>query len=114
MITVKGTIDEIANVVQTISPGYPTEQLRHLVPTTWRYTVGGTDVRLIVTPPAADDMKKGPADAIRIWDYQMLVKELRMEAATLPNKFSQNDELFQILYDAAAAIETLTQEATDD
>ena len=36
--------------------------------------------------------------------YPDLIKELRMEADALPNKFSQNDELFQTLYDAAQAI----------
>ena len=40
--------------------------------------------------------------------YPDLIKELRMEADALPNKFSQNDELFQTLYDAAQAIEKLT------
>ena len=39
--------------------------------------------------------------------YPDLIKELRMEARDLPLKFSQNDELFQTLTDAADAIETL-------
>ena len=40
--------------------------------------------------------------------YSWLVKDLRITADGLPNKFSQNDELFQVLYDAADAIEKLT------
>lgn len=50
MITVNGTIEEIANVVQTISPGYPTDQLSHLPPGECRYIINCTEVRLTVQP----------------------------------------------------------------
>ena len=43
-------------------------------------------------------------------DYTLLVQSLRYEAERLPNKFSVNDELFQLLYEAAEAIETLMKE----
>lgn len=42
--------------------------------------------------------------------YPDLIKELRLEARDLPLKFSQNDELFQTLMDAADAIEKLITE----
>ena len=45
-----------------------------------------------------------------------LSRRLRMEAARLPNKFSVNDELFQLLTEAADALdecESLTQRLQD-
>lgn len=39
-----------------------------------------------------------------------LAKELRWEAYRLPNKFSANDELFQLLIDAANEIEKAQEE----
>ena len=37
--------------------------------------------------------------------YEDLSRRLRYEAARLPNKFSENDELFQVLTEAAEALD---------
>ena len=41
-------------------------------------------------------------------DYKELVYNLRYEANRLPNKFSVNDEMFELLTQAAKAIEELS------
>ena len=84
-------------------PGTPTMKL-------WRHVKNGCFLECAEISP----------DEIPAWNcrteaaascpvYSWLVKDLRITADGLPNKFSQNDELFQVLYDAADAIEKLTK-----
>ena len=43
MIELKGTREEIAEVVKAIAPTYPTALIEHLDPGEWHFILGGVD-----------------------------------------------------------------------
>jgi len=88
------------HVCRTI-PGTPTMKL-------WRHVKNGCFLACAEITPDEIPAWDCRADAPDSPNYSWLIKDLRITADGLPNKFSQNDELFQVLYDAADAIEKLT------